>query len=86
MDTRAAVAVARIRVWLIKAYIKDLQAFYSGDRNRFDRMVDGKGGSLGSAKKWMDYITSLLEDELVVAHTPEAEMLSIMDQVAMMQK
>lgn len=86
MDTQAEVSIARIRLWLVRAYLKDLQAFYGGDVNRFGRMVDGKGGGLGSADKWVGYINAFLNDELVVTHTPEAEMISIMDQVAMMQK
>ena len=56
-------AIARIRLWLLKAYITDLEAFRDGDVNRFGRMVGGRGEGLGSAEKWTAFIVALLQDE-----------------------
>ena len=55
-------AVARVRLWLLRAYITDLEAFRDGDSNRFGRMVGGRGESLGSAEKWTAFIITLLQD------------------------
>ena len=59
---------ARIRLWLLKAYIRDLELLRDGDSNRFGRMVGGRGESLGSVEKWRGYVVQFAGDSLVALH------------------
>lgn len=59
---------ARIRLWLLNAYIRDLEAFRDGDEGRFSRMVGSGNVSLGSAAKWRGYVAQFAGDSLVVLH------------------
>lgn len=65
MTPRAELSFARIRLWLLNIYISDLEAFLAGDVNRFGRMVDGKGGGLGSEFAWRSNVKRLLADDLI---------------------
>ena len=59
---------ARIRLWLLNAYIRDLEAFRDGDEGRFSRMVGSGNVSLGSAAKWRAYVVQFSTDSLVALH------------------
>ena len=63
--------IARCRLWLLKAYVTDLEEYQSGDVNRFGRMVGGGGVSLGSETAWRVMVKALLADELLAQHCAE---------------
>lgn len=52
MSTHVELLTARIRLWLLNVYIKDLELFRDGDEGRFSSMVGSGNVSLGSAEKW----------------------------------
>lgn len=59
---------ARIRLWLLQTYIRDLELLRDGDSNRFGRMVGGRGESLGSVEKWRGYVAQFATDSLVALY------------------
>lgn len=54
--------IARIRLQMACAYLRDLQAYRAGDANRFSRMVDGKGYSSASAERWAAFVGGITSD------------------------
>lgn len=62
--------VARCRLWLLNAYITDLEEYRAGDVNRFGRMVGSGGVSLGSEAGWRALVKALIADDLLQAHYP----------------
>lgn len=81
MNVNVERLTARIRLWLLNTYIKDLELLRDGDSNRFGRMVGGRGESLGSAEKWRDYIIQFSTDSLVVTHC-KAELEALTARIA----
>lgn len=59
---------ARIRLWLLNTYIKDLELFQAGDEGRFSRMVGSGGVGLGSVEKWRGYVVQFSTDSLVALY------------------
>lgn len=53
-------AVANIKIWLIRRYLRDLTEYYQGDEGRFTRMVVDGGRSLPSAHPagWVGHIAN----------------------------
>ncbi len=72
---------ARIRLWLLKAYIRDLEAFRDGDEGRFSRMVGSGNVSLGSPAKWRGYVAQFASDSLVSSHC-KAELDALRSRIA----
>lgn len=68
MSANVELLTARIRLWLLNTYIKDLELFRDGDEGRFSRMVGSGNVSLGSAAKWRAYVVQFANDSLVVLH------------------
>ena len=64
----ANILTARCRLWLLKAYLHDLEEYKAGDVNRFGRMVGSGGVSLGSESGWRAMVKALLTDELLTQH------------------
>lgn len=71
MSERANLSIGRIRLWLLRAYLHDLEEHAAGDANRFGRMVDGRGGSLGSESGWREKVAALLVDSFIVGYCAE---------------
>lgn len=59
---------ARIKLWCLNAYVKDLEAFAAGDVNRFGRMVGSGGTALGSDTAWRGNVSRLAGNEAIRAH------------------
>ena len=64
----AELLIARCRLWLLKAYVTDLEEYQKGDLNRFGRMVGSGGVSLGSDSAWRVMVRALLVDELLTQY------------------
>jgi len=72
---------ASIRLWCLRTYIKDLEAFRDGDVNRFGRMVGSGGVSLGSDATWRAHVARLAADSLIVCYCHE-ELTELLPQIA----
>ena len=66
----SAATVARIRMSLLRAYLRDLEAHAAGDTNRFDRMVGSRGETLASRDQWIASVRRFLADPLLAEHCP----------------
>ena len=53
---------ALLRQSLVASYLVDLEAYHDGDKDRFTRMVDGKGKQLGEYDLWVKYVRAGLAD------------------------
>lgn len=53
---------ALLRQSLVASYLVDLEAYQAGDKDRFTRMVDGKGKQLGEYDLWVKYVRAGLAD------------------------
>ena len=72
---------ARIRLWLLNAYIRDLEAFRDGDEGRFSRMVGSGGVSLGSDATWRSHVGKLVADNLIACYCHE-ELSELLPRIA----
>lgn len=72
---------ARIKLWCLKTYVKDLEAFRDGDSNRFGRMVGSGGVSLGSDSTWRSHVVKLVVDNLIVCYCHE-ELSELLPRIA----
>ena len=69
-DSSSAATAARIRMSLLGAYLRDLEAHAAGDTNRFDRMVGSRGETLASRDQWIASVRRFLADPLIAEHCP----------------
>lgn len=69
MDTSNSERIAaRIKLWCLRSYIGDLEAYRDGDVNRFGRMVGSGGTGLGSDSAWRGNVSRLAGNEAIKAH------------------
>ena len=81
MSANVELLTARIRLWLLNTYIRDLEAFRDGDEGRFSRMVGSGNVSLGNPAKWRGYVAQFATDSLVVTHC-KAELDALQNRIA----
>lgn len=74
-DTDRQALRARVRLSLCRSYLGDLEAEAAGDRDRFTRMVDGRGKQQGSRDAWIGFVVGILSDPDVKALEGHAEAL-----------
>lgn len=55
-------ARACLRQSLVAMYLVDLEAYHDGDKDRFTRMVDGRGKQIGDYDQWVGYVRDGLAD------------------------
>jgi hypothetical protein len=72
---------ARIKLWCLRTYIKDLELYQAGDEGRFTRMVGSGGVSLGSDSTWRAHVARLAADNLIVCYCHE-ELTELLPQIA----
>ena len=72
---------ARIKLWCLRTYVRDLELFRDGDTGRFSRMVGSGGVSLGSDATWRSHVVKLATDTLIVRHCQQ-ELTELLPRVA----
>ena len=72
---------ARIKLWCLRTYVRDLELYQAGDTGRFSRMVGSGNVSLGSPAKWRGYVAQFATDSLVTLHC-KAELDTLRSRIA----
>lgn len=66
-------AKRNITLWLVEKYLADLERAQTVGPVVFDRMVDGKSNSMGSAPEWREKVHRLFTPELQALRPDLAE-------------
>lgn len=72
---------ARIKLWCLRTYVRDLELYQAGDTGRFSRMVGSGGVSLGSDATWRSHVGKLVADNLIVCYCHE-ELSELLPRIA----
>ena len=72
---------ARIKLWCLRTYVRDLELYQAGDTGRFSRMVGSGSISLGSDATWRSHVGKLVADSLIVCYCHE-ELSELLPRIA----